>query len=162
MQFFLDWPRLDLAAKLIATHPHRWDGRDCHNLPKIAGLLEHDHPLAATILYRALLDSILDRARSKAYGHGAKYLGKLAVLAQEADAMRPGSMTDHAAYLAKLKKTHPRKSGFWARVGDGQPKMPQTSEPRRPEWIKDGGDGSKLPFEGLSQCCTCGPQSCHT
>lgn len=26
LQFFLDWPRLDLAAKLIATHPHRWDG----------------------------------------------------------------------------------------------------------------------------------------
>lgn len=137
LQFFLDWPRLDLAAKLITTHPHRWDGGDWHNLPKIADLLEHDHPLAATILYRALLDRILDRARSKAYGHGAKYLGKLTLLAQEADAMRPGTMTDHATYLAKLKKTHPRKSGFWARVGDGEPKTPQTSGARRPVWIKD-------------------------
>ncbi len=137
LQFFLDWPRLDLAAKLITKHPHRWDGGDWQNLPKIADLLEHDHPLAATILYRALLDSILDRARSKAYGHGAKYLGKLTLLAQEADAMRPGTMTDHATYLAKLKKTHPRKSGFWARVGDGEPKTPQTSGARRPVWIKD-------------------------
>jgi hypothetical protein len=33
------------------------------------------------ILYRALLDDILERARSKAYGHGAKYLGKLRPLA---------------------------------------------------------------------------------
>lgn len=137
LQFFLDWPRLDLAAKLITTHPHRWDGGDWHNLPKIANLLEHDHPLAATILYRALLDSILDRARSKAYGHGAKYLGKLTLLAQEADVMRSGTMTDHATYLAKLKKTHLRKSGFWARVGDGEPKTPQTSGARRPVWIKD-------------------------
>ena len=137
LQFFLDWPRLDLAAKLVTTHPHRWDGGDWHNLPIIAGLLEHDHPLAATILYRALLDSILDRARSKAYGHGAKYLGKLTLLAQEADAMHPGTMTDHATYLAKLKKTHPRKSGFWARVGDGEPKTPQTSGARRPVWVKD-------------------------
>jgi hypothetical protein len=135
LQFFLDWPRLDLAAKLIETHPHRWDGGDWHILPKIAGLLEHDHPLAATILYRALLDSILDRARSKAYGHGAKYLGKLALLAQEADAMRPSTMTDHATYLAKLKKAHPRKSGFWARVGDTEPKAPQASRARRPVWI---------------------------
>ncbi len=139
LQFFLDWPRLDLAAKLIATYPHRWDGGDWHILPKIAGLLEHDHPLAATILYRALLDSILDRGRSKAYGHGAKYLGKLVVLAQEADAMRPGTMTDHATYLGKLKQTHPRKSGFWARVGDGEPKAPQASGARRPVWIKDDG-----------------------
>lgn len=137
LQFFLDWPRLDLAAKLIETHPHRWDGGDWHVLPKIAGLLEHDHSLAATILYRALLDSILDRARSKAYGHGAKYLGKLALLAQEADAMRPDTMTDHPTYLAKLKKTHPRKSGFWARVGDSEPKVPQASEARRPVWVKD-------------------------
>lgn len=132
LQFFLDWPRLDLAAKLITTHPHSWDGGDWHILPKIASLLEHDHPVAATILYRTLLDSILDRARSKAYGHGAKYLGKLALLAHDADPIRPGTMTDHATYLAKLKKTHPRKSGFWARVGDGGPKTPQTSGARRP------------------------------
>lgn len=139
LQFFLDWPRLDLAAKLITTHPHRWDGGDWHILPKVAGLLEHEHPLASTILYRALLDDILDRARSKAYGHGAKYLGKLALLAGEADPIRPSGMVDHATYLARLKTAHPRKSGFWARVGDGEPKAPQASGARRPVWIRDGG-----------------------
>ena len=118
LHFFLDWPRHDLAAQLIVEHPHRWDGGDWHILPKVAALLEHDHPLAAAILYRALLDDILDRARSKAYGHGAKYLGKLALLADEVDPARPSGMIDHATYLAKLKKAHPRKSGFWARVAD--------------------------------------------
>ncbi len=139
LQFFLDWPRLDLATELITTHPHRWDGGDWHILPKVADLLEHDHPLAATILYRALLDNILDRARSKAYGHGAKYLGKLGQLAGDADAIRPSEMVDHATYLAMLKTAHPRKTGFWARVGDGEPKAPQASGARRPVWIKDGG-----------------------
>jgi hypothetical protein len=33
-----------------------------------AEILEHDHPPAATILYRALLDDILNQARSPAYG----------------------------------------------------------------------------------------------
>ena len=33
--FFLDWPRLDLAAKLIETQPHRWNGGDWHILPKV-------------------------------------------------------------------------------------------------------------------------------
>lgn len=118
LKFFLDWPRHDLAAQLIVEHPHRWDGGDWHILPKVASLLEHDHPLAATILYRALLDNILDRARSKAYGHGAKYLGKLALLADETDPARASAMVDHETYLAKLKTTHPRKSSFWARVAD--------------------------------------------
>ncbi|WP_417211694.1 DUF6880 family protein [Antarctobacter sp.] len=118
LQFFLDWPRTDLAAKLIMMHPDHWDGGDWHILPKVASVLEHDHPLAATILYRALLDDILTRTRSKAYGHGATYLGKLALLAENADANRPGEMADHATYLAELKQAHHRKSGFWARVGE--------------------------------------------
>lgn len=139
LQFFLDWPRLDLAAQLITMHRHHWDGGDWHILPKVADLLEHDHPLAATILYRALLDSILDRARSKAYGHGAKYLGKLGLLAGEADQIHPSGMVSHATYLAKLKTAHLRKSGFWARVGVGEPKAPQASVARRPVRIKDDG-----------------------
>lgn len=139
LQFFLDWPRHDLAAKLIVMHPHHWDGGDWHVLPKLAALLEHDHPLAATILYRALLDDILNRARSKAYGYGAKYLGKLALLAEEADATRPGEIADHASYLADLKKRHPRKSGFWTRIGEAKSGPPEGSISRRPVWIR--GDG---------------------
>ena len=96
LQFFLDWPRRDLAAQLIAMHPHQWDGDDWHVLPKVAALLEHDDPLAATVVYRKLLNNILDRARSKAYGHGAKYLGKLDLLTGEADPSRPSGMVDHA------------------------------------------------------------------
>ncbi|PWE29348.1 hypothetical protein DDZ14_17320 [Maritimibacter sp. 55A14] len=136
LQFFLDWPRFDLAAELIVMHPHRWNGRDWHTLPKVATLLEHDYPLAATILYRALLDDILDRARSKAYSHGAKYLGKLTLLAGDADPARPSGIADHATYLAGLKKTHPRKSGFWARIGDDKPTPPQSTPARCPVWVK--------------------------
>jgi len=47
-----------------------------------AETLEPDHPAAATILYRALLDDIPDRARSPAYGHAARYLQKLDALAE--------------------------------------------------------------------------------
>lgn len=119
LQFFLDWPRLDLAARLIVAHHRRWDGRDWHVLPKVAGTLGHEYPLAATILYRALLDDILARARSKAYGHGARYLEQLTGLAKDTDAdpARPAGLVDHATYLAGLKKAHPRKAGFWGLVG---------------------------------------------
>ena len=116
LQFFLDWPRLDLAAQLIVAHRNHLDGRDWHTLPGVAGLLEHEYPLAATILYRALLDNILEQARSKAYSHGAKYLRQLSLLAKEADKDLPIGMIDHATYLVDLKKTHARKSGFWGQV----------------------------------------------
>ncbi|MDD9732453.1 hypothetical protein PVW46_21355, partial [Mameliella sp. AT18] len=139
LQFFLDSPRTDLAAELIVMHPDHWDGGDWHILPKVAALLEHDHPLAATILYRALLDDIFTLARSKAYGHGATYLGKLALLSEDADAVRSGEFPSHATYLAGLKKAHHRKSAFWSHVGEGEEeKTPQAGTSRRPVWAKGG------------------------
>src|ERR671910_1141445 len=73
----LAWPRIDLAAKLVLDHRGTWDGRHYGMLVPAAGALEHDHPAAATVLYRALIDDILARARSPAYGHAARYLAKL-------------------------------------------------------------------------------------
>ncbi len=118
LQFFLDWPRPDLAARLIVAHHHYWDGGAYYSLPKIAGFLEHEYPLAATILYRALLDNILAGARSRAYSHGAKYLKQLTLLADDAsaDPAKPRDLPDHPTYFAGLKKKHPRKSGFWGQV----------------------------------------------
>jgi hypothetical protein len=44
-------------------------------------------------------------------------------------------MIDHTTYLAKLKKAHLRKPGFWTRVSDEEPEAPKTSECRRPAWV---------------------------
>ncbi|WP_417247249.1 DUF6880 family protein [Celeribacter sp.] len=117
LRFYLDWPRLDLAAQVILQHHAHWGGGLWHSLPKTAETLEHEHPAAATILYRALLDDILKAARTKAYGHGARYLGKLALLAEAADPFLPEGVMAHEAYMAELRKNHGRKSGFWGRVG---------------------------------------------
>lgn len=117
LRFYLNWPRLDLAAQIILQHHAHWDGGLWHSLPKTAETLEHEHQAAATILYRALLDDILKAARSKAYGHGAKYLAKLALLAEAADPFLPEGVMEHGSYLAQLRKNHGRKSGFWGRIG---------------------------------------------
>jgi hypothetical protein len=111
--FFLAWPRLDLAAKLILEHQAAWDGRHYGALVPAAEALEHDHPLAATVLYRALIDSILGQARSPAYGHAARYLTKLDQLSTGIEGASFG-LSDHDAYRAALRKTHGRKLGFWS------------------------------------------------
>ncbi|MEM1342997.1 MAG: DUF6880 family protein [Pseudomonadota bacterium] len=119
LEFLVEWPRLDRAAGVVVTHRTRWDGSDWYVLPQIAEALAHEHPLAATILYRALLDSILDKARSKAYGHGARYLASLKRLAPtaEQDPHWPTDLQSHAEYEAGLKAAHGRKSGFWHKAG---------------------------------------------
>jgi len=114
LAFFLNWPRLDLAAKLVADRRGRWEGRHYEPLLAAAEELEPDHPAAATILYRALLDDILDRARSPAYGHAARYLEKLEALAAHDGA---ASASDpHETYRAALAEKHGRKIGFWSLV----------------------------------------------
>ena len=76
-----------------------------------AEALEHRHPAAATVLYRALIDDVLARARAAAYGHAARYLARLDALA---DRVEPASgLADHAAYRAALKQAHGRKATFW-------------------------------------------------
>lgn len=120
LALFMEWPRLDLAAQLVVRDQGEWDGGQYYLLPPIAQALEHEYPVAATVIYRALIDNILARARSKAYGHAARYLAKLAALAREpgtgAGSIKDTGMSDHATYVLSLRNAHGRKSGFWSLV----------------------------------------------
>lgn len=114
LAFFLSWPRLDLAAKIVVDHHEGWDGRHYTVLVPAAEALEHNHPVAAAILYRALVDDVLARARSPAYGHAARHLARLDELS--ADAIAALGRPVHSAYRTALKQTHGRKAAFWAAV----------------------------------------------
>lgn len=118
LSLFAEWPRLDLAAGFIVRNQDQWDGKQYYFLPPIAQTIEHGYPLAATVIYRALIDDILSRARSKAYGHAARYLAKLSALAQDMDAAQSNSINiaDHPAYVQTLRERHGRKTGFWSLV----------------------------------------------
>jgi hypothetical protein len=77
---FVSWPRFDLASHLVLGNREPWDGRLYEVLRPAAEALEEKHPGAASVLYRALFGDILDRTRSTAYGHAARYLDKLDAL----------------------------------------------------------------------------------
>ena len=116
LRFYVDWQRLDLAAQVVTRHHTHWNGSYWHTLPKVAETLEHEHPEAATILYRALLNGILIRARTRAYRHGGEYLGKLVLMAKDADPLLPKDVVSHKTYLTELRSTHSRKYKFWERI----------------------------------------------
>jgi hypothetical protein len=71
--------------------------------------------VAATVLYRALIDDVLAHARSSAYGHAARYLARLEIMSDRIERIPPG-LPDHAAYKAELQRAHGRKTGFWSVV----------------------------------------------
>jgi hypothetical protein len=116
LAFLLAWPRQDLAARLVLDNRETWEGRHYGAIVPAAEALEDSYPAAATVLYRALIDDILGRARSPAYGHAARYLASLDVLAGRVNPQF--DLPDHETYRAKLKTAHGRKAGFWSLVRD--------------------------------------------
>lgn len=111
LRFLVAWPRLHLAGSLVVERRAQWDGRRYEILAQAAEALDSAHPLAATILYRALIDSILARGQSLAYPHAARYYSKLDSLAAREDPNWP--IEPAQTYRAGLKSRHGRKHGFW-------------------------------------------------
>lgn len=83
-------------------------------LPCAEALEAEARLLGATVIYRALLDAILESARTKTYSHGARYLKKLELLAKTVSDWR--TLSSHEAYFAQVRKQHGLKYSFWKRV----------------------------------------------
>jgi hypothetical protein len=114
LRFFIRWPRLDLAERLAVERRQDWDGQRYEALAPAADALEPKHPLGAAVLYRALIDSILGRGQSIAYGHAARYYAALEGLEAREAAGWP--IEPHRHYRTELRRRHGRKLGFWSRV----------------------------------------------
>ncbi|MDT3381588.1 hypothetical protein RNI52_29960 [Labrys neptuniae] len=118
LYFLSEWPRLDYAARLVLDFGLVWDGRHYQVLQSVADRLQEEQPLAATLLYRALVEEILTKGKSAAYGHGAAYLARLDDLATRLDpaALAKLGRLSHADWQAYLRQQHGRKASFWAHV----------------------------------------------
>jgi len=112
--FLLKCSRAEEAAKYILDRRARLDGDMWYDLHPLAESMEAAaQPLAATVVYRALLDSVLKRAYTRAYGHGVRQLQRLDHLAEEI--VNWGEVLPHREYFAGLREHHGRKSSFWGR-----------------------------------------------
>lgn len=104
------------AATYTIQNAAKLDGGDYWSLTPLAEHMEKGKfLLAATALYRALLDSILARAQSKAYHHGAKYLRKLDAMAGKVTSWEP--LVAHVEYKTAVVRDHKRKWRFWEEYG---------------------------------------------
>ena len=104
-----------LAEQLILDRAGELDRHNYVLLTELAKTAKvHRRPLAAALIWRALLDAILARGYAKAYGHGARYLLELRDLAASIDDYR--GHPSHDSYESALRLGHGRKTSFWARL----------------------------------------------
>lgn len=110
--FLVECKRLQDAEEYVLKRAKYLDGDRYYSLVPIAEALYADERLiAATLVYRALLDSMLNRAQSRAYHHGADYLKALESMSVKIQ--RWNGVIPHAEYIGKLRISHGRKYGFW-------------------------------------------------
>lgn len=114
LDFLRGWPDPARAAQLVLTRATELDGNLYYLLEPAAQLIEGRHPLAATLLRRAMIEDTLNGAKSSRYKHAARHQLECAALA--ASIQDFGTFETHETFAGRLQAKHGRKVGFWAQL----------------------------------------------
>ena len=90
------------------------DGDHYEILTPAADALAGKHPLAATLVLRAMTDFSLAQSRSSRYRHAARHFMECGSLASSIRDF--GTFETHEAYVARLRAQHGKKSSFWSLI----------------------------------------------
>ena len=116
LDFLRIWPDQARAARLVLTRATEIDGNLYYLLEPAAQLIEGKHPLAATLLRRAMIEDTLNGAKSSRYKHAARHLLECSSLASSIQDF--GTFETHETFASRLHAKHGRKAGFWAQIAE--------------------------------------------
>lgn len=116
VNFLIGWPAHQRAVRVVLSRADALDGNSYGTLSTAADTLEAEHPLAATILRRAMIEDTLNGAKSKRYRHAVRHLAECASC--DAAIEDYHSFPAHETFVEKLKQKHGRKYGFWKLVDE--------------------------------------------
>lgn len=112
--FMLSVDKVEETERYIFKHAESIDGIFYNSLlPLAEKMSSQGHYLAASLIYRSLLLSILERANSTIYKHGVEYLCKLDRLASSVKDWK--TFISHSDFMEFLAEKHKRKSSFWSK-----------------------------------------------
>ena len=114
LEFLHQWPDRRRCALLILARPAELDRADEKVLAAVAEALEADQPLAATLYLRALIESIVEQARSNRYRHAVRQLASCRRLAGVIDAW--GAIPNHNTYIIDLLHAYGHRMGFLTKL----------------------------------------------
>jgi len=110
LEFLHHWPDRRRCASLILARPAELDRVDEKVLGVVAEALEAKQPLASTLCLRALIESIVENARSNRYRHAVRHLASCRRLAGAIAAW--GTIPDHNSYINELLYAYGHRVGF--------------------------------------------------
>lgn len=110
-EFFAEIGEIDAAAGVVLGSPGQLNGDMYFGLVPLAEKLAPAYPLAASLVYRALLNSILLRGQSKHYRQGGRYWVLLLKIGARVTDWK-GFETE-LEYRERTGREHPRKAAFW-------------------------------------------------
>lgn len=114
LQFLHQWPDRRRAARLILERPEELDGERREVLEPLAEALTRDHPLAATLALRALIEATLQAPRPGRFRAAARELAACGRLAGAISDWR--AIPDHPTYCRSLLRAYSHRGAFWRQV----------------------------------------------
>ena len=115
-EFLISTGRIDEAEEYLINRAEQLNGNSYGTLLPLAEAMElENRNLAASLIYRSLLVSILERGYIKAYPHGVRYLKKLNKLAAAVSEWK--NFDNHEAFKSRIYQDHKWKTSFWSKAG---------------------------------------------
>ena len=114
LAFFMELPDLLGAAQLIKTRHSEIEGLRYDTLSTAADALRSRQPLAAAILWRAMVESILWHGHTKRYAQAVDCVHDCAAVDVTLEDYE--DLPSHDAFLRDLRDRYSRKDLFWAKV----------------------------------------------
>ncbi|MCF6197939.1 MAG: hypothetical protein L3J67_00835 [Hyphomicrobiaceae bacterium] len=111
--FLVRRPELEDANALVLARHEELDGDRTKTLGEAADHLSEKHQVAATLVYRCLVMSVLKRADTRYYKYAARDLGFCEGLAAQIEGE---DIDSHATFFADVKKLHGLKYRFWEQM----------------------------------------------
>lgn len=114
LQFLVFWPALPRAARYVIEHCHDWDGDAYEIYEPAAERLSVDHPVAASLLLRAMVVFALAMGRSKRYRYAVEHLRQCEQLEARIDDWQ--GFESHASFAGRLREAFGQKWSFWQQL----------------------------------------------
>jgi hypothetical protein len=114
LQFLVNWPALPRAARYVIANWQEWDGEAYPIYGPAAERLNRDHPVAATVLLRAMVVFALSMGRSNRYRYAAEHLRTCERLAAATEDWL--GVEGHESFVGRLRESFGLKWSFWQLV----------------------------------------------
>ena len=111
LQFLVFWPSLPRAARYVIEHCHDWEGDAYEVYEPAAERLSANHPVAASLLLRAMVGFALSMGRSKRYRYAVEHLRQCERLEARIDDWQ--GFESHASFVGRLREAFGMKWSFW-------------------------------------------------